>query len=452
MDVGAIIQSLYGFAIGITLVILIFFKTNGLKITIKRVILTCSIRLIVGVILYALSNLLSNSLSFYLGDVIFGLVLSFVFLRPLPKRLLIFYGLLPFCLWDLFFNLITYYILPVFGSKHILFKDNFIYFFCYFLATVMVFIFLKWLRYDFTRLKINDIETKNKDVLYIANLAMIVYSLVMNTLVFLDSEQNINTFTYRQIVLVFNLIIIMGVIQRLDVYLRVILQEKVTFQQELQLKDMEKYSNHVEGLYREIRGFRHDYSNLLTTLHLGIEDNDMAQIKEIYESVLQDSSKQLKNHKYDIGRLVNIKDTALKSLLAAKCLEASEKNISVTVEVPDAISLESMTMVDFITIVSILFDNAVEASTLTECPSIRLAFFALNGKQLFVLENATKEESLVISKLYEFGNSSKGKDRGVGLYNVMKLLERYPNASLNTTSKDYTFCQVLEINLSIFKI
>ena len=46
-------------------------------------------------------------------------------------------------------------------------------------------------------------------------------------------------------------------------------------------------------------------------------------------------------------------------------------------------------------------------------------------------------------KIFSFGVSSKGEDRGVGLYTVMKIVESHPNTSLNTTCQDQVFRQVL---------
>lgn len=167
----------------------------------------------------------------------------------------------------------------------------------------------------------------------------------------------------------------------------------------------------------------------------------MVQIKDIYQSVLRDSHKRLRSSKYDIGRLVNIDHAALKSLLASKFLQAQEHHISVSLEVPEVLKPQGMELVDFITIVAILCDNALDAAN----PNISLAFLMGENRQVFLIENTTKEETVDLSNLYSFGHSLKGKDRGVGLYNVMKILERYPHVSLNTSSQAYHFCQSLEI-------
>lgn len=173
----------------------------------------------------------------------------------------------------------------------------------------------------------------------------------------------------------------------------------------------------------------------------------MVQIKDVYQSVLKDSHKQLRASKYDIGRLVNIDNSALKSLLASKFLQANDNHVAVSLEVPEAIKPQGMKLVDFITIVSILCDNAIDATKGT-FGKITIAFLSVDNKQMFIIENNTKEEKVDLSELYAFGHSSKGEGRGIGLYNVMKILERYPHVSLNTTSASYLFGQSLEIDLS----
>lgn len=106
-----------------------------------------------------------------------------------------------------------------------------------------------------------------------------------------------------------------------------------------------------------------------------------------------------------------------------------------------------MALVDFITIVSILCDNAREAALEAAQPQLTIAYLTAKDKQVFIVENSTKTPSVAIGDLYAFGVTSKGQGRGIGLYNAMSLIDRYPNVSLNTSSSNHTFCQVLEIGL-----
>ena len=238
----------------------------------------------------------------------------------------------------------------------------------------------------------------------------------------------------------------MGVIKKLDTYLKDKLHERLDQEQTLRYRDMERYSRHIEELYKEVRSFRHDYTNLLTSLRLGIEEEDMKQIKEVYDSVLKDSSEKLQDNKYDLGRLVNIRDKALKSLLAGKFLKARDKKIVFNVEVPEEIQVEGMSLLDFLTIVSILCDNAIEASAEASQPHVSIAFLKNGAQETFIIENSIKEEGIDISEIFSFGASSKGEERGVGLYTVMKIVESHPNTSLTTTCQNQVFRQVLTVH------
>lgn len=429
------------------LVIVLFFCINRIRFSSRSIFIALAFRILIVVVLATVKQVMPNNLLDYLDLPLYYLLLSFVFFKPLPKTLLVFYGLFPITLWNLFHRVNSYFILSLLEQSKVLSLNDTFYYFSSFLSVVLVFLFLKWMGYDFIKLQTNLIGLKDRRVLYRTNWTMIIYYVLMQFLTYLEYDEGIMTRDYRKLILVAYLVLFMGLIKQLDRHVREKLQEKLQLQQALQVSNMENYSHHIEELYREVRGFRHDYANLLTTLRLSIDDNDMSQIKEVYETVLKDSHKRLRNHKYDVGRLMNIPNSALKSLLAAKFMQASENHISVTLEVPEVIEPRGMDLVDFITLASILLDNAIEAAIGTAVPKINIALLHVADKQMLIIENSTKEEVIDTSEIYSFGTSSKGNNRGVGLYNVMKILEHYPNTSLNTTSQDYTFCQILEIIL-----
>ena len=201
-------------------------------------------------------------------------------------------------------------------------------------------VFLKWLDYDFTSLRREILDKGFQKSLTKINWIMGAYFLVMESLSYFEYAYDIQSKTVRHLILVFYLLFFMGIIKKLDTYLKEKLQEKLNQEQTLRYRDMERYSRHIEELYKEVRSFRHDYSNLLTSLRLGIEEEDMEQIKEVYDSVLKDSSEKLQDNKYDLGRLVKYRDKALKSLLAGKFLKARDKKIVFNVEVPEEIQVE----------------------------------------------------------------------------------------------------------------
>ena len=411
----------------------IFFKVDGIVLTLERVFKAFLFKLLLVVIFVTISYIVGNNYLSYFVEPLYGIGLSLLLLRGLPKKLLFFYGLFPMILVNLFYRGISYFVLPFLGQGHVYDDRSFIWLCIKIFICFISLAFLKWLDYDFTSLRKEIPDKDFQKSLTTINWIMGGYYLVMQSLSYFEYVQGIQSTTVRHFILVFYLLFFMGVIKKLDTYLKEKLQEKLNQEQTLRYRDMERYSRHIEELYKEVRSFRHDYSNLLTSLRLGIEEEDMEQIKEVYDSVLKYSSEKLHDNKYDLGRLVNIRDKALKSLLAGKFLKARDKKIIFNVEVPEEIQVEGMRLLDFLTIVSILCDNAIEASAEASQPHVSIAFFKNGAQETFIIENSIKEEGIDISEIFSFGASSKGEERGVGLYTVMKIVESHPNTSLNTT-------------------
>ena len=421
----------------------IFFKVDGIVLTLERVFKAFLFKLLLVVIFVTISYIVGNNYLSYFVEPLYGIGLSLLLLRGLPKKLLFFYGLFPMILVNLFYRGISYFVLPFLGQGHVYDDRSFIWLCIKIFICFISLAFLKWLDYDFTSLRKEIPDKDFQKSLTKINWIMGAYYLVMQSLSYFEYVQGIQSTTVRHFILVFYLLFFMGVIKKLDTYLKEKLQEKLNQEQTLRYRDMERYSRHIEELYKEVRSFRHDYSNLLTSLRLGIEEEDMEQIKEVYDSVLKDSSEKLQDNKYDLGRLVNIRDKALKSLLAGKFLKARDKKIVFNVEIPEEIQVEGMSLLDFLTIVSILCDNAIEASVEASQPHVSIAFFKNGAQETFIIENSIKEEGIDISEIFSFGASSKGEERGIGLYTVMKIVESHPNTSLNTTCKNQVFRQVL---------
>ena len=427
--------------------IVIFFKVDGIGLTFERIFKAFLFKILLAFVFVMISYIVGNNYLSYFMEPLYGIGLSFLLLRGLPKKLLFFYGLFPMILVNLFYRGVSYFVLPLLDKGQIDDAYSFIWICIKIFICFISLAFLKWLDYDFTSLRRETLDKGFQKSLTTINWIMGAYYLVMQSLSFFEYEQGIQSTTVRHLILVFYLLFFMGVIKKLDTYLKNKLHERLDQEQALRYRDMERYSRHIEELYKEVRSFRHDYTNLLTSLRLGIEEEDMGQIKEVYDSVLKDSSQKLQDNKYDLGRLVNIRDCALKSLLAGKFLKSREKNIVFNVEVPEEIQVESMSLLDFLTIVSILCDNAIEASVEASQPHVSIAFIKNGVQETFIIENSIKEEAIDVSEIFSFGVSSKGEDRGVGLYTVMKIVESYPNASLNTTCQDQVFRQVLAVHL-----
>ncbi|MBT0943242.1 GHKL domain-containing protein [Streptococcus lutetiensis] len=215
--------------------------------------------------------------------------------------------------------------------------------------------------------------------------------------------------------------------------------------QEMELAALENYSKHVESLYQEVRSFRHDYANVLMSLKVGIDQGNLDDIKKIYNEITANSTKLVKNNKFDLTRLANIIDSGVKSFMSAKFLQAENQGVAISLEVAEKMENPSMPLIYYIRILSILFDNAIEAALESETPEISVANFYQDGNFVFMIENSTKEKSVDLTKIFERGYSTKGENCGLGLATLMDFQDDDENLSVETRSSDYTFTQVVRI-------
>lgn len=146
----------------------------------------------------------------------------------------------------------------------------------------------------------------------------------------------------------------------------------------------------------------------------------------------------------EIGNLANIYLPELKGLLYSKSLNALALNLSLQIRIDYEIHSVSIDSTDLVRILGIYLDNAIEAASETEDKQI-LIYFTKNGEHTtWIISNSTNEIVLPLHSLNEYGVSTKGSNRGIGLATVSKLLSRYPHILANTTLLGSTFTQTLE--------
>ena len=143
---------------------------------------------------------------------------------------------------------------------------------------------------------------------------------------------------------------------------------------------------------------------------------------------------------------MNIKTTALKSIVSSKLLYAIELNISVSIEITDKIISLPMDTLDLCRIIGIFLDNAIEASLETEQPSIRFALINLETEYIFIISNTFLEKGISFSTLSKPNFSTKGANRGIGLYNASKIISKYNHVFLDTEVQNNKFVQCLHIS------
>lgn len=369
---------------------------------------------------------------------------AYFFGKERTANMLAFYAFYPLVIYLLIFNGYSYFLMPAFNITSDFLNKSYLYFIFFDLLIVPTFVALfKLLNIDFKSLRVLERDRKFSRIMFFTNFILISY-VIFNYAVVVAS-QFFSLYYAGPIVTLVGFASILFAVYSVNKYADEYFENQRRKENRRHLDDLEKYSEQVESLYETLRGFRHDYTNVLISLSEAIQMRDIDQIKMIYDTVLKDSASDLKQQKFDLAKLTHVTNMPLKSLLSSKLAEAFDKGIHCHVEVEEGVFFTDMRALDLITITSILCDNAIEAAVLSETPKLSIAIFKMEGQSVIAVENSTKEDSIDITPLKKRGFSTKGTGRGLGLANIEEILFRYDNVSLETESAQHRFVQLLSV-------
>lgn len=210
------------------------------------------------------------------------------------------------------------------------------------------------------------------------------------------------------------------------------------------LESAEEYNNTLHILHDNVRGFKHDFDNIVTTIGGYIRTEDMNGLKKYYLQ-LEDDCQRVNNLYLLNPEIIN--NDGIYNLLTKKYNEAEEKDIKVNITFLLDLSTLHMKIYEFARILGILLDNAIEASSECEERIINLTFRndSKNSRELILIENTYNDKNLDTEKIFEKGVSGKDNHTGLGLWEVRKLIKKNNNINLYTSKNDNLFCQQLEI-------
>ena len=213
---------------------------------------------------------------------------------------------------------------------------------------------------------------------------------------------------------------------------------------EQDLEQSKQYNKTLTILHDNIRCFKHDYNNMITTLGGYISSEDMEGLKKYYNELLQDCYK-VKSLSALNPEVIN--NPAIYSLLTNKYHQATELDINMNIETFIDFNKLNMKVYEFTKILGILLDNAIEAAKECNEKTINIIIrkdFKVN-RQLVIVENTYKDKNIDTEKIYEKGFTSKQNNTGLGLWEIRQILKRNNNLNLFTSKNNEFFKQQLEI-------
>jgi two-component system sensor histidine kinase AgrC len=242
--------------------------------------------------------------------------------------------------------------------------------------------------------------------------------------------------------IIFLLLFVITVFLMYSVY-KVTMGEQAYKHRMAQFENLRIYTERLENSYGIMRKFKHDYMNILVTMSGYLKEDDMDGLKEYYGERILPISRAFTESDTKLGALSNIKNTAIKSLLSSKFVYMMEIGIKAEIELTEPINDLNMDCLDLSRVLGIFLDNAMEAAMETEEKEVHFCIFYKEKNLHLIIQNTALPPSHAISELRSHEISTKGENRGIGLFNVDLILKNYENTIWNTTYEEPYFTQEL---------
>ena len=217
-------------------------------------------------------------------------------------------------------------------------------------------------------------------------------------------------------------------------------------------QEVVKYSNTTNKLLEDYRMVSHEHKNQLSIIRQMV-DKENKELLDYIDNLIEKRT----DIKYKwVADLNNLPLDGLRGLINYKLLEAEEKKINIAVTISKEVSkvklnkLSTKQRDDLYSIIGVYLDNAIQASNESNNKNLDIEIHKYKKNLAFIIGNTYKGK-ININRLDDYGYSTKGKNHGIGLHIVKKILDD-SNLFIQTRKiiDDY-YIQELTININNIK-
>lgn len=211
----------------------------------------------------------------------------------------------------------------------------------------------------------------------------------------------------------------------MKIFSRKIDSQIASYQHEL----IETHYWEVDNMYRQMRGWRHDYRNHIQTMKAYAASENWEAIRRYLDLLDEDLT--------TVDTAIKTGNPMTDAILNSKISLAKSKNIQVVADAHIPVKLKS-SEIDLCCIIGNLFDNAIEASLkLPEDQRIIRVYMDMKNTQLYIsFTNFTAGKKL--QKVGKRFRSTKGEGHGFGLVRIDAIVERL-EGYISRNSEDGAF-------------
>ena len=210
-----------------------------------------------------------------------------------------------------------------------------------------------------------------------------------------------------------------GMLAVCDVIVMLLRQHRVQARRRTAM--LEQYLPLVEELIEQVRARQHDFNNQMMAVAAAVSAaHDLQEAQEAVTSLLRHVRLDGADRE-----LLKCDSKVISGLLFGKMKQAELKQVRVEVTVAGAFLRRALSEADWVELIAILLDNAIEAASPGDVLYAR-AIEEAGSLRFSVLNPHAALTNMEFIQMFRRGWSTKGEaGHGYGLYNVRQIVERH---------------------------
>lgn len=212
---------------------------------------------------------------------------------------------------------------------------------------------------------------------------------------------------------------------KIIIFLIIILFIIVGFSKKLEEDHLKKaelvYLENIQGLIDSVKIQQHDHLNHISVIRKLLEEEKLSEIEDYFSELYGDISKN--------QNILKINHLPLAALIQTKMDKTKKLNINLNVEINTFIKPVEMKSYELVQVVGNILDNAIEEEEkhTDKQKEINVSIDSLINSFLIISINNKNSHVQHAKKesIFKKGYSSKGNNRGLGLFISRNLLKKY---------------------------
>ncbi|MHC1686018.1 MAG: sensor histidine kinase [Clostridiaceae bacterium] len=206
------------------------------------------------------------------------------------------------------------------------------------------------------------------------------------------------------------------------------------------LEIQKQYQPILKDMIEEIRRKQHDFKNYLNTINGIVEVYDEKELKNQLKNYMKDINTSYKS----LEDIVYIENLVLKAAIYNKLCEAERLDIKFSCNIKINSLDDVLKDHEISDVLNNLINNAFEAVAGNEDKNVMLNIFTEDNATIIEVKNNGKKIAPEdLKNIFKRGFSTKGKNRGYGLYNIKKVIEHAGGKIQLSFDNNYTSFKII---------